>query len=56
MTLGRLMELARHGAAMENYATFEEYEDIHDFAKTWRDLADVELEDIDLRKREEDRV
>lgn len=56
MTLTRLMELARHGAAMETYATFEEYEEIHDFAKTWRDLAGVELDDLDLRKREEGRV
>lgn len=51
MTLSRLIELARHGAAMENYATFEEYEDIHDFAKTWRDLVYVDLDDIELRKR-----
>lgn len=54
MTFSRLIELARHGAAMENYATFEEYEDIHDFAKTWRGLAYVELDDIDLRKRVKD--
>ena len=53
MTLAYLIELASHAAALDDYVTLEEYEDIHDFAKTWRDLAGVELDDLDLRKRAE---
>ena len=53
MTLSYLMGLASFGAAMDDHATFDEYEAIHDFAKTWRELAYVELEDLDLRKRAE---
>lgn len=51
MTFSRLIELARWGAATDNYSTLEEYEDIHDFAKTWHDLVYEQLEDIELCKR-----
>lgn len=51
MTFARLIEVARWGAATDNYSTLEEYEDIHDFAKTWHDLLYVELDDFELRKR-----
>ena len=54
MTFSRFIELARWGAATDNYSTLEEYEDIHDFAKTWHDLLYVELDDIELRKRVND--
>lgn len=53
MTFSRLIELARWGAAMDNYSTLEEYGDIQDFAHIWRDLLYEELEDIELRKRGE---
>lgn len=53
MTLAYLIKLASHAAAMDDYVTLDEYDDIHDFAKTWLDLAGVELEDLDLRKRAE---
>lgn len=53
MTLAYLIELASWAAARDDYLSLEEYEDIHDFAKTWRDLAGVELDDLDLKKRPE---
>ena len=48
MTFARLIELARWGSAMDNYSTLGEYEEIHDFAKTWHDLLYEKLDDIEL--------
>ena len=50
MTLAYLIELASHAAALDEYVTLEEYEDIKDFAKTWRELAGVDLEDLAIRR------
>lgn len=52
MTLASLIDLASWAAAIDD-VTWEDYENIKDFANTWRDLAEVELEDLDLRKRPE---
>lgn len=54
MTLASLIDLASWAAAVaDDNITWEDYEEIKDFAKTWRELGDVELEDLDLRKRAE---
>lgn len=53
MTFARLIELAQFGSAMDKYSTNVEYVDIHDFAKIWYKLAHVELDDIILSKKEE---
>ncbi len=48
MTFARLIELAQFGSAMDKYSTNVEYIDIHDFAKIWYKLAQVELDNITL--------
>ena len=53
MTLADLIDLASWAAAIDEAMTWEDYENIKDFAKTWHDLAGIELEDLDLRKRPE---
>ena len=45
MTFASLIQIALWGVASE-----EDYEDIRDFAKTWRNLAYVELEDLEIRR------
>lgn len=50
MTLSHLIALASFGSAMNDLSTFGEYEEIHDFAKTWHDLLNIELEDLELRQ------
>lgn len=52
MTLAELINFASFGAAMDKYATNEEYEDIHDFAKTCHDMIDTELEDIRISRQD----
>lgn len=53
MTLAYLIELACFGSALDDNSSWEDYEDIHDFAKTWRALAYVKLDDIILSRKEE---
>ena len=48
MTFARLIELAQFGSAMDKYSTNAEYIEIHDFAKPWYKLAQVELDDLTL--------
>lgn len=50
MNLAHLIDLARWASAMDEYSTLEEYEDIKDFAKTWHDLLDTQLEDLHLSR------
>lgn len=52
MTLAYLIGLAQFGAAMSKYTTNAEYEDIHDFAKRWYKLAYVELDELELNRKE----
>lgn len=50
MNLAHLVDLARWAAAMDEYSSFDDYEDIKDFAKTWHDMLNVELEDLHLSR------
>ena len=48
MTLNKLLMLAYYGAGMHEDATAKDCQEIREFARTWRDLAGHELEDIRL--------
>lgn len=54
MTLAELISFASFGAAMDKYATNEEYSDIREFAKNCHDMdmIDTDLEDIRISRQD----
>lgn len=48
MTLSQFIEYASYGCAMSDDSTNAEYEEVHDFCKTWHNLLEEDIEDLNL--------